>query len=525
MRVSDGGGPSIPPGDPGAIRGAAGQLSGLAGQITGIRSQSRGAASELVGQSWNSPAASVFQAASGRYASDLSSLEAAVTSAAAALRVYAAALESAQQQARAAIAAQSQAETAAADALTKLSSNTPPSGASAAALATFQQQQAQASTTINDTMSQAVNSAGTRLGAAFTQASAAAGACAGALNAAAGQMAPLAHRAPSGKVATGVDASKSWAETFSGWFEKASHENDFLGAAAVSFIHQYEQAAERAGQSSLAVLKNLPQDEAGVLAVLSGDAQVDGLEKAGQDFDAALSAAGNANNPLVKLLTKGLVDDDGSMLAKVPILGLVFTAGAIGLDFAEGKSPAAAVGVPVANLAIGTAAAEGMGALLASDAVAPILASLAIPGVGEAVLAGAAAIAVTYAVDQGATWVWDHRAAIGHSIESAVGAVVSVDESALQYGQVAYDKTVQVLGSATTWAVTHGEQELATLGNQALSLGSGALSNAEAMGSTLLHTGGTALHTLEGSYGTAVNDLGSAASTAVHYAEPWNWGL
>jgi hypothetical protein len=438
-------------------------------------------------------------------------LGAAVTSAAGALRTYAAALESAQQQARAAIAAQSQAETAASDALTKLTSKTPPTGASGAALASFQQQQAQASTAINDTMTQAVNSAGTRLSGAFTQASAAAGACAGALNAASGQMTPLAHRAPSGKVASGVDASKDWAETFSGWFEKASHENDFLGAAAVSFIHQYEQAAERAGQSSLAVLKNLPEDEAGVMAVLSGDAQVDGLEQAGQDFDAALSAAGNANNPLVKLLTKGLVDDDGSMLAKVPILGLVFTAGAVGLDFAEGKSPADAIGVPVANLAIGTAAAEGMGALLASDAVAPILASLAIPGVGEAVLAGAAAIAVTYAVDQGASWVWDHRAAIGHAVDSAVGTVIGVDESTLHYGQVAWNASTQALTSATTWAVTHGQQEVAALGNAALSLGSGALGNAEAVGSTLLHSGGAALNTL--------------ASAAVHDAEPWNWGL
>ena len=502
MRMSDGGGASIPPGDPGAIRGAASQLSGLAGQISGIRSQSRGASSELVGRSWSSPAAGMFQQASGRYSSDLGSVEDAVTSAAGALRTYAAALEAAQQQARTAIAAQSQAQTTAADAQNRLASQTPPSGASSQALAAFQQQQTQASTAIDDTLTQAVTAAGARLGGAFAQATAAAAACAGALNAAAGRMAPLAHRGPSGKVASGVDSSKgAWIETFAGWFEKTSHVNDFLGAAAVSFIHQYEVAAERAGQSALAVFEKLPEDEAGVIAVLSGAAQVDGLAQAAQDFDTALSAAGKVSNPLVRLLTSGLSSDEGSVLAKVPLLGLVFTAGAIGLDFSEGKSPAEAIGVPVANLAIGTGAAEGMGALLASDAVAPVLASLAIPGVGEAVICGAAAVGVAYAVDVGASFAWDHRAAIGHAFESAVGAVVSVDQTELHYGEVAWQQSSQALANATTWAVTHGEQQLAALGNEAVSVGS-----------TLLQTGGGALHTL-------------ARNTAVHYAEPWNWSL
>ncbi len=141
MRMSDGGGASIPPGDPGAIRGAASQLSGLASQISGIRSESRGASSELVGRSWSSPAAGLFQQASGRYASDLGSVEDAVISAAGSLRTYAAALEAAQQQARTAIAAQSQAQTTAADAQNRLASQTPPSGASAQAVTAFQQQQ------------------------------------------------------------------------------------------------------------------------------------------------------------------------------------------------------------------------------------------------------------------------------------------------------------------------------------------------------------------------------------------------
>jgi hypothetical protein len=514
MRVSDGGGASIPPGDPGAIRGAASQLSGLASQISGIRSESGGASSELVGRSWSSPAAGLFQQASGRYASDLGSVEDAVISAAGSLRTYAAALEAAQQQARTAIAAQSQAQMAAADAQNRLASQTPPSGASAQALAAFQQQQAQASTAIDDTLSQAVNTSGARLGGAFAQATAAAGACAGALNAAAGRMAPLAHRGPSGKVASGVDSKGAWIETFAGWFEKTSHLNDFLGAGAVSFIHQYEAAAERAGQSALAVFEKLPEDEAGVIAVLSGAAQVDGLAQAGQDFDTALSAAGKVSNPLVRLLTAGLSSDEGSVLAKVPLLGLVFTAGAIGLDFSEGKSPAEAIGVPVANLAIGTGAAEGMGALLASDAVAPVLASLAIPGVGEAVICGVAAVGVAYAVDMGASFVWDHRSAIGHAFESAADDVVSIDRAELHYGDVAWEKSAQALSNATSWAVTQGEQQLATLGNDAVSVGS-----------TLLQTGNGALHTLASAGGTAVNSLESATNTAVHYAEPWNWGL
>ncbi len=504
MRVSDGGGASIPPGDPGAIRGASSQLSGLASQISGIRSQSRGASSELVGRSWSSPAAGMFEQASSRYSNDLGSVEDAVTSAAGALLTYAAALEAAQQQARTAIAAQSQAQTTAEDAQNRLASKTPPAGASTQSLAAFQQQQTQASTAIEDTMTQAMSAAGARLGGAFAQATASAQVCAGALNAAAGRMAPLAHRGPSGKVASGVDASKgAWIETFAGWFEKTSHMNDFLGAAAVSFIHQYEVAAERAGQSALAVFEKLPEDEAGVIAVLSGAAQVDGLAQAGQDFDTALSAAGKVSNPLVRLLTSGLSSDEGSVLAKVPLLGLVFTAGAIGLDFSEGKSPAEAIGVPVANLAVGTGAAEGMGALLASDAVAPILASLEIPGVGEAVICGLAAVGVAYAVDQGATWVWDNRAAIGHTLESAVNEVVSVDQTELHYGELAWNKSSQALANASTWAVTHGEQELASLGNDAVSVGS-----------TLLHTGGGALHTLESAGGTVVND-----------AEPWHWGL
>ncbi len=81
-------------------------------------------------------------------------------------------------------------------------------------------------------------------------------------------------------------------------------------------------------------------------------------------------------------------------------------------------------------------------------------------------------------------------------------------------GSSPWNKSSQALSNATDWAVTHGEQQLASLGNDAVSVGS-----------TLLQTGNGTLHTLASAGGTAVNNLESATSTAVHYAEPWNWGL
>jgi hypothetical protein len=336
-------------------------------------------------------------------------------------------------------------------------------------------------------MTQSLNAAGGLLGDAFTRAAGAAAACAGELAAAGSRMASLARREPNGGAgAHGVANTSGWQDLFKGWFENAGHVNDFLGAGAVSLVHQYDTALEDAGQSALTAWKNLPQDEAGISAVLAEDAGVVGLAAAGDDFEAAVGAYARATNPLTELLTKGL-GDDGSALEKVPVLGSLFTLGAIGLNISEGKPLVTAIGTPVANLAIGGAAAEGMGTLLATDAGAELLASAFIPGVGEVIICGAAAVVVSYAVDKGATFLWDNRAAIGHGIESAVGGVVHLDEIELHYGEVAWQATTSAIGHVATWGVTTAISGLSTAGGALAAGGTTVLHASEAVGTTLLH--------------------------------------
>lgn len=484
MRPMGGGGSTVPPGDPGAVRAAAGQLSGLAGQISGARSQSQGVAVQLAGRTWSSQAAGVFRQAAGTYDRDLGTLESALMTAAGALRSYAAALEAAQQQARHAIAAQSQANADAVDAQNRLAAASPP-GASPSEVQAFNAQQQQASTAVQDTLTRALNAAGTSLGGAFTQAHAAAVACAAALEGSAAKMAPLARLAPHGRGAHGVTNQGDWEKDFEGWFGNAGHVNDFLGAGAVSLVKQYERSVENLGQAATKIFDKLPQDEAGIDAILAGQETPAGLDELGNKFDAAVGLLKGSDNSLVNLLTRGLSSDEGSLLEKVPVLGALFTLGAIGFNVGDHEPLPQAVGEPVVNLAVGTATAEVVSTLLAGTAV---------PVVGEVIICGVVAAAVGYGVDKGATWLWDHRAQIGHDVETAVNTLLNADGTVLHYGDVAWKATTEALNDATGWAASETKKGLAAASN-------------------FLATVGT----------TAGNAVVTAGETAVHYADPLNW--
>ena len=88
-------------------------------------------------------------------------------------------------------------------------------------------------------------------------------------------------------------------------------------------------------------------------------------------------------------------------------------------------------------------------------------------------IVGAAVVVGTYLADKGIQYLWDHRAAIGHALQTAGTATVHGLETA---------------GTATV----HGLE----------TAGSATVNGLESAGSTVVHT----------------------TSHVVHDIEPWNWG-
>jgi hypothetical protein len=144
-----------------------------------------------------------------------------------------------------------------------------------------------------------------------------------------------------------------------------------------------------------------------------------------------------------------------------------------------------AVVEPLGNLAVSTALAEGTSSVAApmiaegaaslamgDGALAALAGTAFVPGVGEVVIVGAVAVLGTYAVDKGVEYLWDHRAAIGHALQTAGTATVHGLETA---------------GTATL----HGLEDA----------GSATVHGLESAGSTVAHT----------------------TSHVVHDIEPWNW--
>jgi hypothetical protein len=190
-------------------------------------------------------------------------------------------------------------------------------------------------------------------------------------------------------------------------------------------------------------------------------------------WDLTRNAGEAAGNPLTRALTAGPSEESFGVLGKVPYLAYGVTA----LDMYQERNEGIgkAVVEPLGNLAISTGIAEGTSAVVApaiasgaatlaagDGALAAIAGTAFVPGVGEVVIVGAAAVVGTYLADKGIQYLWDHRAAIGHALQTAGTATVHGLETA---------------GSAT-------------------------VNGLESAGSTVVHT----------------------TSHVVHDIEPWNWG-
>jgi hypothetical protein len=208
--------------------------------------------------------------------------------------------------------------------------------------------------------------------------------------------------------ATGTKSDdKAW-DTFADFVDDAGHANDFGGAGAGVVIESFEGAVKRANKAWADFIDSVvgPED---LLKKLDGDDPT--LSRVGQNTVRALSLSDLADNPFVKGLTKGLPKRFG-VLAKVPFLGYAFTAFDLADSFIDGKGVGGYV-EPVANLAMGTAAAEGMSTVLASQSLDFI------PGVGEVIISGTVVVGVVYGADKLGKYLWHSRKDIAHLAEKA----------------------------------------------------------------------------------------------------------
>ena len=213
------------------------------------------------------------------------------------------------------------------------------------------------------------------------------------------------------------------------------------------------------------------------------------LQTEATDSAKALAKYPIAQKPFVKALTKGLPEDMpcGAVLERVPLIGVAFTAFDIFANWRDGKGIGADV-QPVANLAIGTAAAEGMSSLLAAQSLDFI------PGVGEVVIAGTVVVGVVYGADQLGKLVWDNRQAIGRFVIKVGDQELHLAKDVYGYGNEAF----QYLSSTATEVVNTSEQ----------------------VAGTIMHTGGQVLNTVENTGGAVLNTVGQG----IEDAAPWNWG-
>ena len=286
--------------------------------------------------------------------------------------------------------------------------------------------------------------------------------------------------AAAGELEGAEEVGEGWAKPVITWL---GHANDFGGAGAVGLIKGYDAAHWRRGREA----RRRDRQRAGRRR---GDGQHHGRQDAaafeGVDdpvWDLTKNAGEAAGNPLTRALTAGPSEESFGVLGKVPYLAYGLTA----LDMYEERNEGIgkAVVEPLGNLAISTGIAEGTSAVVApaiasgaatlaagDGALAAIAGTAFVPGVGEVVIVGAAAVVGTYLADKGIQYLWDHRAAIGHALQTAGTATVH----GLETAGTATVNGLETAGSATV----HG---------------------LESAGSTVVHT----------------------TSHVVHDIEPWNW--
>jgi hypothetical protein len=238
--------------------------------------------------------------------------------------------------------------------------------------------------------------------------------------------------AAAGELEGGEQVESGWAEPIISW---VGHANDFGAAGAVGLIKGYDSALAIAGGKLAGEAQTVLNDPQAVQSILGGKALpgFDGTED--PTWDVTQNAGRLANSPLTKALTAGPSEERFGVLGKVPYLAYGLTA----LDMYENRNEGIGKSVvePLGNLAVSTgltegtsavvapAIAEGAATLAAGDGALAALAGTAfVPGVGEVVIVGAVAVLGTYAIDKGTEWVWDHRAEIGHALETAGTATV-----------------------------------------------------------------------------------------------------
>jgi uncharacterized protein YukE len=307
--------------------------------------------------------------------------------------------------------------------------------------------------------------------------------------------------AAAGELKGGEEAEHGWAEPVLTW---VGHVNDFSGAGAVGLAKGYDSALAIAGAKLADETQAVLNDPQAVAGIMNGKPPA-AFGEEDPVWDVTENAGTLANNPVTKFLTAGPSEDKVGVLGKVPYLAYGLTA----LDMYQNRNEGVgkAVVEPLGNLAVSTALTEGTSAVVApaiaegaatlaagDGALAALAGTAFVPGVGEVVIVGAVAVLGTYAIDKGAEWVWDHRAEIGHALETAGTATVHGLETAgtatLHGLETAGTATVHGLETAGS-ATVHGLQ----------TAGSATLHGLESAGSTVAH----------------------GVSTAVHDAEPWNW--
>ena len=468
----------VPQGDPGALEAAASNWRNLA---TALASQGEGvgAASQVAlgAGGWQGPASGAFAHNAERLLAMIRSDVEACGEAASGLSQLARALEQAQRVTRQALSDCSQSQ----------NELTTQQGIADRAGQDAQTAEQAAATAVHPHVANAYSQDASRARSAQTTAQQAAGRAQGDLTAAQtrAQQAVTAYeheaqtavsqlRSAAEDMRPSDDVADGWADPIVSW---AGHVNDFAGAGAAGLIKGYDAAIGLATGRLVAQTYTVLGDPTDVSNVLSGQEVLPFDAEPDPTFDMAAGAQRFANSPLTKVLTKGLPEDTFSVLGKVPALAAGITAVDMILNRNEGVGKA--VVEPVGNLVAGTVITETVGSSVAGG-VASAASSLAlgdgtiaalagtaiVPGVGEVVAVGIVAVGGTILVDKAASEIWDHRAAIGHGLETA--------------GDWVYDQ------------------------------GKSAVDTAKGAGSWALHEGGSLVHD---------------GSSLLHDAEPWHWSL
>ena len=144
------------------------------------------------------------------------------------------------------------------------------------------------------------------------------------------------------------------------------------------------------------------------------------LPQAGRDAAAAREtaswAAGVADSPLARFLRWSPLE---GVAGKLPLVGVAVGAASLAAEVWAGENAGKAGLTAGLGTLGGAAGGEAMGALLGS---------MAIPGVGEAVLVavgtGAAAALIGWGGEKLGDFIWDHRAGMEHAFSSAAQTVV-----------------------------------------------------------------------------------------------------